>query len=59
MRYDYKCSHCNEELELQKKMNDPHPTQCPFCGEPGLYRIFKSAPVVEFKGDWFRNKGKY
>ena len=58
--YDYRCSGCNQDIELTKRISEPHPTICPNCGAEKLERIHLSPPSVEYKGKgWFKTDGKY
>jgi len=58
--YDYRCGECDTISEFSKRINDPHPTICPKCGEEGLERIHTSPTFVEYKGKgWFKTDGKY
>jgi len=46
MKYDYKCQG-GHIVEIEKKMAEPHPTDCPLCGKP-LQRIFNPVPIHGF-----------
>lgn len=61
--YEYNCDKCDKTFEYEKNMDAPHPHVCPFCGQPGLRRIFsplafsitgnidrKVAPTTPIKG---------
>jgi putative FmdB family regulatory protein len=49
--YDYRCTGCGEQLEVQRSISDPVPTTCSHCGSP-LKRIFSAIGVV-LKGTGF------
>ncbi len=60
MLFDYKCKECGEVMELSKRMNDPHPVNCPKCNKDGLEVAHLKAPSVEYKGgNWFKTTGSY
>lgn len=48
MQYNYKCSNktCNKEATLDKSINDPHITLCPFCGQHTLVHVFAPNPTI-------------
>ena len=46
MKYDYICEG-GHTVELEKKMADPHPTDCPICGKP-LRRVFNTLAIHGF-----------
>jgi putative FmdB family regulatory protein len=61
MIYEYKCPHCWKVFEVDKKMADPDPTECPFQKDHRpltrlppyvLIRVY-SPPGVQFKGSGF------
>ena len=59
--YQYRCTSCNEELEVVQKFTDDALTVCPQC-DGGLRKVFNAVGVV-FKGSGFyatdnRSKGK-
>lgn len=57
--YDYKCSSCDEVVEIIKKISDPDPI-CPVCKKDTLIKNHFAAPSVEYKGKgWFKTDGKY
>jgi putative FmdB family regulatory protein len=59
--YQYRCTSCNEELEVVQKFTDDPLTVCPQC-DGNLRKVFNAVGVV-FKGSGFyatdnRSKGK-
>jgi putative regulatory protein, FmdB family len=59
--YQYRCTSCNEELEVVQKFTDDPLTVCPQC-DGSLRKVFNAVGVV-FKGSGFyatdnRSKGK-
>lgn len=44
--YDLKCDECSHEFEVIHGMTEPHPEQCPKCGQHGTVRTqFNSVPA--------------
>ncbi|WP_239308258.1 MULTISPECIES: FmdB family zinc ribbon protein [unclassified Frankia] len=50
-RYEYRCTACDNDLEVVQSFNDAALTECPACGGK-LRRVFSSVGVV-FKGAGF------
>jgi len=50
--YEYACSNCGTNHEIQQKMSDPTLTECPACGQPTLRKLF-SGVGIHFKGSGF------
>lgn len=50
--YEYACSNCGTNHEIQQKMSDPTLTDCPTCGQPTLRKLF-SGVGIHFKGSGF------
>lgn len=50
------CEAKGQELELYIKMEDPNPI-CNYCKKEMQHIL--SANPTQFKGDWFKTKGKY
>lgn len=60
--YEYQCRECGYRLDALQKMGDPHLSDCPECGQPGLKKLV-SAPHFRLKGSgWyetdFKNSGR-
>jgi putative FmdB family regulatory protein len=49
--YQYACTECGEELEVQQSFSDDPLTECPAC-EGRLRKVFNAVGVV-FKGSGF------
>lgn len=49
--YQYRCTECDNELEVVQKFSDPSLTVCPEC-EGALRKVFNAVGVV-FKGSGF------
>jgi putative FmdB family regulatory protein len=49
--YQYRCTHCGEDLEAVQKFSDAPLTICPSCGGQ-LRKVFNAVGVV-FKGSGF------
>ena len=56
---DYKCEKCNYEVELTRRISDPHPTSCPECEQPSLKKQFNFKPVSYVKGAWMAPEFAY
>ncbi|WP_322761215.1 FmdB family zinc ribbon protein [Frankia sp. Cr2] len=50
-RYEYRCTACDQDLEVVQSFNDAALTECPACGGK-LRRVFSPVGVV-FKGAGF------
>ena len=44
MRYEYRCAN-GHVFDVEKGIDDPHPTECPQCGAPAR-RIFSPLNVI-------------
>ena len=59
--YDYECSKCNKQVEIDKPMKDSHRQEkCEICGQ--VMEKLLSAPAFHLKGSgWYvtdyKNKG--
>jgi len=53
--YDYKCRKCGEVVEIQKRIDDPHPAFHYFSDPPcdGALEQVIHAPAIRFKGAGF------
>jgi putative FmdB family regulatory protein len=40
MLYDYKCCECDTVFEIEKKMTEDGPKECPFCKKGPVERVF-------------------
>lgn len=57
--YEYRCADCGHELEVLRKISDPHPVECPSCHHASLQKKLTAAGfqlkgtgwyVTDFKG---------
>ncbi|QGU32388.1 FmdB family zinc ribbon protein [Thermochromatium tepidum] len=56
--YEYRCEHCDHELEQMQKISDPPLTDCPACGRPTLKKRI-SAAGFRLKGSgWYETDFK-
>jgi putative FmdB family regulatory protein len=49
--YEYRCTNCDEHLEVVQSFSDDPLTECPKCGGP-LRKVFSPVGIV-FKGSGF------
>lgn len=59
--YDYRCTKCKHIWEVNKKITEPHPTECPNCNSTTIERYHgNSDQLVQYKGKgWMKTDGKY
>lgn len=50
--YEYKCSACEEQLEVMQKISDPRLTVCPECGGE-LSKLISNTSFVLKGGGWY------
>lgn len=62
--YEYSCGACGTVSEINHRMSDPSPTDCPVCGRPQLSKMMSAAGFrlkgagwyeTDFKSDGKRN----
>jgi putative FmdB family regulatory protein len=62
--YEYRCGACATVSEINHRMSDPSPTDCPVCGKPQLSKQMSAAGFrlkgagwyeTDFKSDGKRN----
>jgi putative regulatory protein, FmdB family len=53
--YQYRCSNCNVELEIQQRITEPALTDCPNCETNGLKRVIGLGGGFVLKGTGFYN----
>lgn len=62
--YEYSCGSCGAVSEINHRMSDPSPTDCPACGAPKLSKLISAAGFrlkgagwyeTDFKSDGKRN----
>lgn len=56
--YDYYCSNCKCVREVKHSIVDKPLVLCDNCGTQ-MQKIITTAVSVQYKGDWFKTKGKY
>src|SRR5215470_9072853 len=50
--YEFKCTKCNNTIEVFQKLSDKSPTRCKKCG--GRLEKMISSPAIQFKGEgWY------
>ncbi|MDR2406209.1 MAG: zinc ribbon domain-containing protein [Deltaproteobacteria bacterium] len=57
--YEYECDNCHHVFEINQKVSDPSPAQCPECGkEGGLHKLI-SHSSFQLKGSgWYASDYK-
>lgn len=56
--YEYRCEGCGTVSEINHRMSDPAPTDCPSCGAPKLSKQI-SAAGFRLKGEgWYETDFK-
>jgi putative FmdB family regulatory protein len=50
--YEYRCTACDEHLEVVQSFKDEPLTKCPSCGKKALRKVFSPVGIV-FKGSGF------
>ena len=56
--YEYRCEECGTVSEINHRMSDPAPTDCPACGAPKLSKQI-SAAGFRLKGEgWYETDFK-
>lgn len=56
--YEYSCGACGAVSEINHRMSDPVPTDCPHCSAPQLSKLI-SAAGFRLKGDgWYETDFK-
>lgn len=50
--YEYKCTKCNEQFEVNQRMSDPLLTECRVCGGK-LRKLITSSSFVLKGGGWY------
>jgi putative FmdB family regulatory protein len=51
--YEYACSHCGKELEVEQKISDPPLKSCPSCQRETLERLISRAAFHLKGGGWY------
>jgi putative FmdB family regulatory protein len=53
--YQYKCSSCQEELEVFQKITDEKLTTCPACNNETLDRVVAGGGFILKGGGWYKD----
>lgn len=60
--YEYFCTACQTQSEINHRMSDPPATICPVCGKPALTKQISAAAFRLKGGGWyetdFKSEGK-
>jgi len=60
MKYEYQCSHCQQNYEICHSMSEPAKTTCPECGNKTLKRLISGGYGFLLKGQgWYRDSYSY
>ena len=51
--YEYRCTDCGHQFEVNQRMSDDALTECPVC--QGVLQRVLFAPAIHFKGTGFHN----
>ena len=51
--YEYRCTDCGHQFEVNQRMSDDPLTECPVC--QGVIQKVLFAPAIHFKGTGFHN----
>ncbi|MDR2338584.1 MAG: zinc ribbon domain-containing protein [Deltaproteobacteria bacterium] len=56
--YEYECENCHDVFEINQKVSDPSPHECPACGKGPLHKIM-SRSSFRLKGSgWYSSDYK-
>lgn len=56
--YEYQCGACETVSEINHRMSDPSPTDCPACGKPQLSKLMSAAGFRLKGGGWYETDFK-
>lgn len=56
--YEYQCGACETVSEINHRMSDPSPTDCPTCGKPQLSKLMSAAGFRLKGGGWYETDFK-
>jgi putative FmdB family regulatory protein len=51
--YEYRCSSCESEHEIMRKISSPPLVDCPKCGKPTLVKMISAAGFQLKGGGWY------
>ena len=51
--YEYRCSSCDAEHEIMRKISSPPLVDCPKCGKPTLVKMISAAGFQLKGGGWY------
>jgi putative FmdB family regulatory protein len=52
--YEYRCSACNDEFEIQRKFSDPPLEVCPKCGKGPVDKMISRNSFALKGSGWYR-----
>jgi putative FmdB family regulatory protein len=54
--YEYRCSACKKDSEIEHKITAPAETRCPKCGKEHLVRLISATAPPQLQGSgWYRD----
>ncbi|TAL17719.1 zinc ribbon domain-containing protein [bacterium] len=53
--YEYKCSACEKEFELQRKFSDPPLSECPECGKGPVAKLLSRSSFALKGSGWYKS----
>lgn len=53
--YEYRCSKCREDFEVEQKMSDPKQADCPTCGDLTDHRLVSRTSFALKGGGWAKD----
>lgn len=56
--YEYSCGACGKTSEINHRMSDPSPTDCPVCGQPKLEKLISAAGFRLKGAGWYETDFK-
>lgn len=51
--YEYKCPACKHEFEVERRITDESPQECPNCALEACTRLIGSTSFILKGGNWF------
>lgn len=57
MTYEYKCTKCKAEWELEQKITEDALKICPYCGKEAAKRLISNGGGFRLKGGGWANTG--
>lgn len=53
--YEYKCSACEKQFELQRKFSDPPLSDCPECGKGPVAKLLSRSSFALKGSGWYKS----